>query len=100
MSSRPKILISSTVYDKKEMLEQIYATLTGIGYDVWMSDKGTVPVISKNSAFEDCLAAVENCDLFLGIISGYYGSGIDEKMILSPIKRFREPSLSKSVDGY
>jgi hypothetical protein len=75
--SRPKLFVSSTVYRNEEMLDQIYATLTGIGYEVWMSRAGTVPVDSDLTAFQSCLVAVERCDLFLGIISGYYGSGVD-----------------------
>lgn len=77
MPTSPRILISSSVYDKEELLEQIYATLTGIGYEVWMSFKGTIPVDPNLSAFDSCLKAVEECDLFLGIITGFYGSGID-----------------------
>jgi hypothetical protein len=77
MPTRPTILISSSVYDKDDLLNQVFATLEGIGYEVWMSDKGTMPVDSKLNAFENCLQAVEKCDLFLGIISGYYGSGVE-----------------------
>lgn len=49
--------------------------LPEFGYDVWMSHKGTVPVLPNRSNFENCLAAVEACDLFLGIITTQYGSG-------------------------
>jgi hypothetical protein len=45
----------------------------------WMSHKGTLPVRSDRTAFENCLAAVEHCDLFLGIITPHYGSGQDKK---------------------
>ena len=40
-----------------------------------MSYKGTVPVDSQKSNFENCLQAVERCDLFLGILTTSYGSG-------------------------
>jgi len=46
---------------------------------VWLSHKGTVPVFSNKSTFENCIAAVEKCDLFLGLITPYYGSGVDEQ---------------------
>ena len=42
-----------------------------------MSHKGTVPVFSNRTAFENCLAAVEECDVFVGIITPQYGSGQD-----------------------
>ena len=77
-NKRPIILVSSTVYGIEELLERIYTLLTTFGYEVWMSHKGTVPVASTKSAFENCIHAVENCDLFLGIITPRYGSGIDK----------------------
>ena len=71
------ILVSSTVYGIEELLERIYSLLTEFGYEVWMSHKGTLPVFSSRSAFENCLAGVEKCDLFLGLITPHYGSGKD-----------------------
>jgi hypothetical protein len=62
----------------EELLDRIYTLLTAFGYEVWMSHKGTVPVSSNRSAFENCLAAVEKCDLFLGLITPHYGSGKEE----------------------
>jgi len=72
------IMVSSTVYGIEELLDRIYALLTAYGYEVWMSHKGTVPVFSNRTAFENCLAAVEKCDLFLGLITPQYGSGRDK----------------------
>lgn len=72
------ILVSSTVFDYEELLDRIYTLLTRFGYEVWMSHKGTMPVFSTRSAFENCLVATDKCDLFLGIITPRYGSGICE----------------------
>jgi hypothetical protein len=72
------ILVSSTVYDYEELLDRIYTLLTQFGYEVWMSHKGTMPVFSDRSAFENCLAATKKCDLFLGLITPRYGSGVDK----------------------
>lgn len=69
------IFVSSTVYDNKALLDQLYDTLTVFGYEVWMSHKGTVPVRSHHTALANCLNAVDECDLFLGIITPSYGSG-------------------------
>lgn len=71
------IMVSSTVYGIEELLDRVYALLTSFGYEVWMSHKGTIPVYSSRTAFENCLQAVEKCDLFLGIITTSYGSGLD-----------------------
>lgn len=71
------VMVSSTVYGIEELLDRVYTLLTAFGYEVWMSHKGTVPVFSNRSAFENCIAATENCDLFLGLITPHYGSGRD-----------------------
>ncbi|MCX7047272.1 MAG: DUF4062 domain-containing protein [Candidatus Sumerlaeota bacterium] len=72
---RPVIMVSSTVYGIESLLEQIYGMLLSAGWDVWMSRRGTVPVDSDMSNFDNCLQAVNDCDAFLGIITGSYGSG-------------------------
>jgi hypothetical protein len=69
------IMVSSTVYGAEEMLNQVYGALTSYGYRVWMSHAGTVPVDPGKSNFQNCLQAVDDCDAFLGIITGRYGSG-------------------------
>jgi hypothetical protein len=74
---KPVIMVSSAVYGIEELLEQIFGILNGAGFTVWMSHKGTVPVDSQKSNFENCLAAVDECDLFLGILTTHYGSGKD-----------------------
>ncbi len=72
-------MVSSCVYGIEELLEQVFAILSGAGFTVWMSHKGTVPVDPEKSNFDNCLAAVENCDLFLGILTTRYGSGLDKE---------------------
>jgi len=72
---RPVLLVSSAVYGFEELLDRLYAILDGLGYEVWMSHKGTVPVDPAVTALESCRKAVAACDLFLGIILPRYGSG-------------------------
>ena len=57
-------------------MDRAYALLTNFGYDVWSSHMGTMPTFSNVSAFENCIRAVEQCDLFLGLITPQYGSGV------------------------
>ena len=88
------IMVSSTVYGIEELLERVYAILTNFGYEVWMSHKGTMPVFPDKSAFENCLHAVETCDLFLSIITTHYGSGKDDAKSLS----ITHQELLKAID--
>lgn len=75
---RPIIMVSSTVYYQQSFLDQVFGTLEGFGYTVWMSHAGTLPVNPSLSNFRNCELAVETCDLFLGIITGRYGTGRDK----------------------
>jgi len=68
-------MVSSTVYGIEEMLESIYAFLN-VAYEVWMSHRGTVTVYPHQTALDSCLAAVQDCDLFLSVITTRYGSGV------------------------
>jgi hypothetical protein len=73
------IMVSSTVYGSEDTLDRVYDILAGSGYyEVWMSHKGTLPVSSNRSAFENCLEGVRRANIFLGIIGTRYGSGIDK----------------------
>lgn len=74
---KPTILVSSTVYGIEDLLNRVYMVLAEFGYEVWMSHRGTLPVRSDRTAFENCLAAVNACDMFLGLITPDYGSGRD-----------------------
>ncbi|MDO9633809.1 MAG: DUF4062 domain-containing protein [Paludibacter sp.] len=84
-----RIMVSSTVYGSKYTLDQISAILRQqFGYDVIMSNDGSVyvPVECMDNPEKACLKAVEDCDLFLGIIFPRYGSGITHKEFLEAVK--------------
>lgn len=76
-NSRIKVFVSTTVYGVMNDVSTVCAILDGMGYDVINSAYGTLPVDSNKSAFQCCLDAVEDCDIFLGIIQPKYGSGRD-----------------------
>lgn len=87
------IMVSSTVYGIEHILDRVYQILTDLGYEVWMSHKGTLPVYSGQSAFDSCISAVKEADLLLCIITPQYGSGrnksglsITHKELLHAIK--------------
>jgi hypothetical protein len=69
-------MVSSTVYGAESDLQQVKEILRGFGYEVIMSRDGTIYVGIDDSPTDACLRAVDECDLFLGIIFPRYGSGI------------------------
>lgn len=67
-------MVASTIYGFEDQLDQVCHTLRGYGYEVWNSHIRTIPVHPGLSNTENCLRAVENCDLLFGIIRTRYGA--------------------------
>ena len=88
-NTKIKIMVASTVYGFEDQLKTVVAQLNTMGYRVINSHIGAIKVNPELSNLENCLNAVDECDLFLGIIRPYYGSGnIGEKNItFEEIKR-------------
>ena len=75
-------MVGSTVYGFEDQLSQIVAQLNTLDYDVLNSHYGSIKVNPHLSNLDNCLNAVKECDLFLGIIRPYCGTGnIGEKNI-------------------
>lgn len=83
MADKLKIMVSSTVYGAQADLDQIAVILRqSYGYDVIMSKEGSIYVPIGYTPEQACLKAVEDCDLFFGIIFPRYGSGLTHKEFL------------------
>lgn len=76
-----RLMVASTIYGFQTEIEQVCAVLRAYGYYVVNSHLRTVPVHPGRSNEENCLAAVEACDLFFGIIRPFYSSGITHQEI-------------------
>lgn len=72
---KPTLMVASSVYNFENELVQICGILRAFGYEVWNSHLGTIPVHPARSNLENCVAAVDQCDAFFGIIRPSYGSG-------------------------
>lgn len=71
-----KLMVASTVYQNRDLLLQICGILNTYGYQVINSEFGTLhPPLGMNNT-DACLAAVEECDIFFGIINPIYSTGI------------------------
>ena len=90
-----RIMVSSAVYGYQEFLDRIYDLLVALGYEVWMSHKGTIPVCSDCDTLENCMHGVENCDLSLGIITGQYGKTIRDGFSATHLEFKRAIKLNK-----
>jgi len=74
-----KVFVASTIYNFEYVLRQVYELLDSYGYDVCMSHMGTILLDSSKSNLDNCINAVNECDVFVGFIRPDYGSGVLEK---------------------
>lgn len=86
------VMVSSSVNGFEDQLSGIEAILNSWGYEVWMSKSGTIKVNPHLHNFDNCLKAVEECDLFLGIIRLDCGTGreADGCVTFEEFKKARE----------
>lgn len=86
------VLVSSSVNGYEDSLIMIESMLNAWGYDVMMSMRGTLKVNPHLHNFANCLRAVEECDLFLGIIRPDCGTGrgVHDCITFDEFKRARE----------
>lgn len=71
-----KLMVASTVHGFTTEIDQICCTLAGYGYHVLNSRLGTIRTNPGSDNRQDCLHAVDECDVFVGIIRPHYGSGV------------------------
>lgn len=69
----PKILISSTCYDLKELRNSIEKAIKELSYEPILSDKNDVLFDPQNHTHVSCINAVEECDMAILVMGGRFG---------------------------
>ena len=88
MDERYKVMISSSVNGFEGMLSLFEKRIEGYGYDVILSMSGKMKVNPHLGNFDNCLKAVEECDVFLGIIRTDCGTGLEGESCIT-FKEFK-----------
>ncbi|MFD0672657.1 DUF4062 domain-containing protein [Cohnella sp. GCM10027633] len=72
--ARPRVFISSTFYDLKQVRENIDTFINSLGYIPIRNEEGQIPYGNDDVLDQDCYDEVENCDIFVSIIGSRFGS--------------------------
>lgn len=72
--AKPRIFISSTYYDLKHIRASLEGFVESLGYDVILSEKGSIAYNPTIPLDESCYREAKNSDIFVLIIGGRYGS--------------------------
>lgn len=72
--AKPRIFISSTFYDLKQVRADLDQFIKTIGYESVRNEQGNIPY-GKETALEDyCYEEISNVDILVAIIGGRFGS--------------------------
>lgn len=98
--AKPRVFISSTCYDLKELRSQIREFINDYGYDPVLSEYGDIFFEYGTHPQDACFAEVAKCHMFLLIIGNTYGSFYHNSDTVKPasvtMKEFEE-ALDKKI---
>lgn len=80
---RPKIFISSTIYDFKDLRSSLKFWLEEFGYQVQLSEFSDFEKDLDKNSYEACLKAIEKAQYFILLIGSRVGGYYDEKKKIS-----------------
>jgi len=81
--NKPRIFISSTIYDFADLRSALKYWLTEAGFDVQMSEHSDFDKNSSINSYEACLETIATCDYFILLVGGRKGGGYDENISIT-----------------
>ena len=70
----PRVFISSTYYDLKNVRADLERYIKDRGFDPVLNERGQIPYGNEEKLEEYCYREIENCDILVSIIGGRHGS--------------------------
>ncbi len=111
--AKPRIFISSTFYDFKQIRTDIDILIRDLGYEAVRNETGDIPHGMEKKLDEYCYKEIDNVDILVAIIGGRFGStsskeeySITQMEIQEAIKKnkpvfiFIEESVSHEYETY
>lgn len=75
----PRVFLSSTCYDLRYIRENLKFFVKNMGFEPVLSEEGNVYYDPSKHVQDSCLAEVPNCQMFVLIIGGRFGSKYKDK---------------------
>lgn len=79
--ARPRVFISSTYYDLKQVRIDIDRFLKEIGYESVRNETGQIPYNKSASPEDGCYKEIANSDIVVSIIGGKFGTTSNDNML-------------------
>jgi hypothetical protein len=72
--AKPRIFISSTFYDLKQVRSDLENFIESLGYEAVRNEEGDIPYGKDDALEEYCYKEVKNVDILVSIIGGRFGN--------------------------
>lgn len=72
--ARPRIFISSTFYDLRQVRSDIDFFIESLGYETIRNEEGDIPYGKEDALEEYCYNEIRSVDILISIIGGRYGT--------------------------
>lgn len=96
--AKPRVFISSTYYDLRQVRADLERFIKELGYDTVLNEQGNIPYGNQDRLEDYCYKEISNIDIFVSIIGGRYGSESKrEKYSISQIELKTAHELNKQV---
>jgi hypothetical protein len=83
MIKKPVVLISSTIYDFRDLRSSLKYWFEQLGYDVLLSEFNDFAKGFDDNSYEACLKAIDRADYFILLIGARVGGWYDEQASVS-----------------
>ncbi|PCE27526.1 hypothetical protein BWP39_03210 [Paraburkholderia acidicola] len=98
--AKPRVFLSSTYYDLYQSREDIELFVRSLGFDCVRHETGAIPYARDSRLESSAYREVEQCDLFITIIGGKFGSESKETEGSSITQNEISRALEKSIQVY
>jgi hypothetical protein len=71
---KPRVFISSTFYDLKQIRADLDTFIGGLGYETARHEEGDVPYGNEKALEKYCYDEIKKCDILVSIIGGRFGA--------------------------
>jgi len=72
--AKPRIFLSSTYYDLRQVRADIERFINELGYEAVLNEQGNIPYGKEDRLEEYCYKEINNVDILVSIIGGRFGS--------------------------
>lgn len=72
--AKPRVFLSSTFYDLKQVRSDIDIFIESLGYEPVRNEEGDIPYGKDDALEEYCYKEIKNIDILISIIGGRFGS--------------------------